>query len=44
MEQQQMLSLVILVFNSYHYDPMFSDRQAWTNSVDQNQTAPRGVV
>ena len=30
--------------NSYHNDPKFSDRQAWANSADPDQTAPRGAV
>ena len=25
-------------------DPKFSDRQAWANSADPDQTAPRGAV
>ena len=28
----------------YHNDPKFSDRQVWANSVDPDQTAPRGAV
>ena len=24
----------------YYYDPKFSDRQVWANSVDPDQTAP----
>ena len=28
----------------YHNDPKFSDRYAWTNSADPDQTAPRGAV
>ena len=27
---------------SYHNDPKFSDRYAWANSADPDQTAPRG--
>ena len=26
----------------YRNDPKFSDKQVWTNSVDPDQTAPRG--
>ena len=33
-------SLVFL----YHNDPLFSDRYAWANSADPDQTAPRGAV
>ena len=28
----------------YRNDPKFSDRYAWANSVDPDQTAPRGAV
>ena len=28
----------------YHNDPKFSDRYAWANSADPDQTAPRGAV
>ena len=28
----------------YRNDPKFSDRYAWVNSADLDQTAPRGVV
>ena len=28
----------------YRNDPKFSDRQVWANSVDPDQTAPRGAV
>ena len=28
----------------YHNDPKFSDRYAWTNSADPDQTASRGAV
>ena len=28
----------------YHNDPKFSDRYAWANSVDPDQTAPRGAI
>ena len=27
----------------YRNDPKFSDRYAWANSADPDQTAPRGV-
>ena len=30
--------------NSYRNDPKFSDRYAWANSADPDQTAPRGAV
>ena len=37
--------LVILGWNSaYRNDPKFSGRFAWANSVDPDQTAPRGAV
>ena len=29
---------------SYRNDPKFLDRQAWANSADPDQTAPRGAV
>ena len=32
------------VTDTYRNDPKFSDRQAWANSVDPDQTAPRGAV
>ena len=28
----------------YRNDPKFSDRYAWANSADPDQTAPRGAV
>ena len=28
----------------YRNDPKFSDRYAWANSTDPDQTAPRGTV
>ena len=28
----------------YRNDPKFSDRSAWANSADPDQTAPRGAV
>ena len=30
--------------NIYHNDPKFSERHAWANSVDLDQTAHRGAV
>ena len=30
--------------DNYHNDPKFSDRYAWANSADPDQTAPRGAV
>ena len=32
------------VFISYRNDPKFSDRYAWANSADPDQTAPLGAV
>ena len=29
---------------TYHNDPKFSDRYAWANSADPDQTASRGAV
>ena len=29
-------------FDKYRNDPKFSDRYAWANSADPDQTAPRG--
>ena len=31
-------------YNKYRIDPKFSDRYAWANSADPDQTAPRGAV
>ena len=31
-------------YTGYHNDPKFSDRYAWANSADPDQTAPRGAV
>ena len=36
--------LLIMHENLYRNDPKFSDRQAWANSADPDQTAPRGAV
>ena len=36
----QMPSLTL----GYRNDPKFSDRYAWANSADPDQTAPRGAV
>ena len=33
-----------LLFSLYRNDPKFSDRYAWANSADPDQTAPRGAV
>ena len=33
-----------LTIINYSNDPKFSDRYAWTNSADPDQTAPRGAV
>ena len=30
--------------NEYRNDPKFSDKYAWANSADPDQTAPRGAV
>ena len=39
------LQLVIdLAKEDYRNDPKFSDRYAWANSADPDQTAPRGAV
>ena len=42
----QVILLVLSCLSSYSYrnDPKFSDRYAWANSADPNQTAPRGAV
>ena len=38
-------NLTVLIFHdNYRNDPKFSDRYAWANSADPDQTAPRGVV
>ena len=31
-------------WKGYRNDPKFSDRYAWANSADPDQTAPRGAV
>ena len=36
------LGIFIVLF--YRNDPKFSDRYAWANSADPDQTAPRGAV
>ena len=33
-----------MAFPTYCDDPKFSDRYAWANSADPDQTAPRGAV
>ena len=33
-----------ILFGEYRNDPKFSDRYAWANSADPDQTDPRGVV
>ena len=38
------LSLLLILEGQYHNDPKFSDRYAWANSADPDQTAPRGAV
>ena len=37
-------SRVDLDGQTYRNDPKFSDRYAWANSADPDQTAPRGAV
>ena len=37
------LGLQKMILN-YRNDPKFSDRYAWSNSADPDQTAPRGAV
>ena len=37
------IAVMILKFD-YRNDPKFSDRYAWANSADPDQTAPRGAV
>ena len=36
--------IVMNIVVVYHTDPKFSDRYAWANSADPDQTAPRGAV
>ena len=38
------LLMVEAKLEMYHNDPKFSDRYAWANSADPDQTAPRGAV
>ena len=38
------MNIQAIIKNSkYRNDPKFSDRQAWANSADPDQTAPRGL-
>ena len=37
-------SNIMFYYYKYHNDPKFSDRYAWANSADPDQTAPRGAV
>ena len=32
------------MYDDYRNDPKFLDRSIWANSVDPDQTAPRGAV
>ena len=34
----------MMMNDSYHNNPKFSDPYAWANSADPDQTAPRGAV
>ena len=34
----------LLTMKIYRNDPKFSDRYAWANNADPDQTAPRGAV
>ena len=36
--------LDLIPLSRYRNDPKFSDRYAWANSADPDQTAPRGAV
>ena len=36
--------LGVQIFTVYRNDPKFSDRYAWANGADPDQTAPRGAV
>ena len=35
---------ILIALHDYRNDPKFSDRYAWANSADPDQTAPRGAV
>ena len=35
---------MLITDSKYRNDPKFSDRYAWANSADPDQTAPRGAV
>ena len=37
-------SLICINNNNYRNDRTFLERQAWANSADPDQTAPRGAV
>ena len=39
-----LLALICTKTSEYRNDPKFSDRSAWANSADPDQTAPRGAV
>ena len=40
--EKSTLSLNFPDAHAYRNDPKFSDRQAWANGADPNQTAPKG--
>ena len=38
------VALYVMAGDRYRNDAKFSDRYAWANSADPDQTAPRGAV
>ena len=46
-QKARRISVVVkpaMLFGNFRNDPQFSDRLAWANSADPDQTAPRGAV
>ena len=43
-EQTQIKPSLLFSKFGYRNDPKFSDRYAWVNSADPDQTAPRGFA
>ena len=44
-EKDEVLAgFALVLFRAYCNDPKFSDRSAWANSADPDQTGPRGAV
>ena len=41
---RKLFELIEDYISIYRNDPKFSDRKAWANSADRDQTAPKGAV